>query len=225
MHTILPQIRSAVEQELSCSAHNMDHVDRVLRLCQFLSQGDPEVDPDILSAAALLHDIARVKEDQDPTGQTDHAVVGAAMAAALLRRLGVPEAKIAAITHCIESHRYRTANPPRSKEAKILFDADKLDVIGAIGIARSYAITGQYGEAFYSDTPLDEYIRENLIGGIPTGRVKDISKHATNLEFELKLKHIPEKLYTDRAKSLAVHRIAFMKAFFEELKLEIKGEA
>ncbi|HEX2954431.1 MAG TPA: HD domain-containing protein [Bacillota bacterium] len=225
MQAILPKLRTIVEHELSCSAHNLDHIDRVLHLCEYLSKGEADIDTDILTAAALLHDIARVKEDTDPTGQTDHAVLGAEMAKAILTQLHVPDEKIASIAHCIQTHRYRTANPPLTKEAKILFDADKLDVLGAIGIARSYAITGEYGEAFYADIPLDDYIRENLTGGVPTGRVKDIAKHATNLEFELKLKHIPEKLHTEKAKALALRRVEFMRAYFEELKMEIRGEA
>lgn len=225
MKKVIPRIRAIVGEELSCSAHNLEHVDRVLRLCEYLAEGESGVDRDVLAAAALLHDIARVQEDRDTSGRIDHAVTGAAMAEKILEDLGVARDKTDAIVHCILTHRFRTGNPPQSREAKILFDADKLDVVGAIGLARSYAIAGQYGEPFYADVSMEAYLRENIEGGVPTGRIKDISKHATNLEFDLKLQHIPDKLFTEKAKTLAQARVDFMRLFFDRLKQEIHGEA
>ena len=216
-------MENIVKKELSCSAHDLEHVYRVLNLCNQLAQDESNVNWEVLSIAALMHDIARVREDQDPTGQTDHAILGAQMAEEHLHKADLNPETIAAIRHCIESHRYRSGNAPQTIEGKILFDADKLDVIGAIGIARSYAITGQYGEPFYADVDLESYIRENLVGGKPEGRVKDIHKHAANLEFELKLRHIPQRLYTQKAKAIAKERISFMTAFFKRLQQEIHG--
>lgn len=217
-------IEERLEQELSCSAHNLEHVRRVYSLCRLLAADQPEVDRDILKMAALLHDIARVKEDEDNSGGTDHAVLGAAMAGEILEPLGVSTARIAAVQHCIAAHRYRNQNKPRTIEARILFDADKLDVIGAIGIARSFVLAGQYHEPIYSGIPLAEYIGSNLVGGVATGRVKDISRHTADLEFALKLKHIPQRLYTEKAKRLAAARVRFMADFFARLEKEIAGE-
>ena len=109
---------------------------RVYRNAMVIAADDPTVDIDILLTAVLLHDIARVKEDQDNTGKTDHAIVGAEMAEIILKKLNYPPEDIEKIKHCIQTHRYRTSSPPASKEAKILFDADKLDLLGALGIAR-----------------------------------------------------------------------------------------
>ena len=218
------KIKEILEKELSCSAHNMEHVMRVYNLCLHLAKDEPDIDLDILKTAALLHDIARVKEDQDNSGNIDHAILGAEMAGKILRGFGYPEERIELVKHCITAHRFRSGNEPKTKEAKILFDADKLDVIGSIGIARSFIIAGQHGEKIYSDTPIDEYVKENLVGGKPDGRIKKISKHAPNLEFETKFKHIPDKLYTRKAREIAKQRIEFMKQFFERLKREINGE-
>ena len=217
------KIKEIVEKELSCSAHQMDHVMRVYNLCLSLSENE-DIDLDVLKAAALLHDIARIKEDNDSSGNTDHAILGAEMAGPILQELGFAQEKIKHIQDCIVSHRYRTKNRPKTKEAQILFDADKLDVIGTTGIARSFMIAGQYGEKIYSDVPVDKYIKDNLTDGKLNGRIKEISKHAPNLEFETKFKYIPDKLYTSKAKEIGKQRLEFMKQFFDRLEKEINGE-
>jgi len=217
------KIKEIVEKELSCSAHQMDHVMRVYNLCLSLSKNE-DIDLDVLKAAALLHDIARIKEDNDSSGNTDHAILGAEMAGPILQELGFSQEKIKHIQDCIISHRYRTINRPKTKEAQILFDADKLDVIGVTGIARSFMVAGQYGEKIYSDVPVNKYIKDNLTDGRLNGRIKEISKHAPNLEFETKFKYIPDKLYTSKAKEIGKQRLEFMKEFFERLEKEINGE-
>jgi uncharacterized protein len=196
---------------------------RVYRNALLIASDDPTVDTDILATAVLLHDIARVKEDQDNTGKTDHAIVGAEMAEIILKKLNYPPEDIEKIKHCIQTHRYRTSSPPVSKEAKILFDADKLDLLGALGIARGYMIAGEYHQQLYSQTPIEEYVVDNLVGGKPNGRIKDFSKHALNIEYELKIKNIPSSLYTKKARRLARHRIRIMNAFFATLEQELSG--
>jgi uncharacterized protein len=220
----LREIREIVEEELSCLAHDMDHVMRVYDTCIRLARDEPGIDMDVLRAAALLHDIARVEEYGDSSGMTDHAVLGADKAARVLRGLGYPDEKIDRIRHCIVSHRFRGGEEPETREAKILFDADKLDMVGAVGIARSFIIAGQYGQRIYSDVPMDGYTRENLVGGTPGGRIRDISKHAPNLEYDIKLKHVPSRIHTERARELIRERSAFMDEFFVRLRREITGE-
>ena len=217
------KIQKIVEKELSCSAHNMAHVMRVYNLCLLLAKNETNVNLDILKTAALLHDIAKVREDRDNSGNTDHAILGAEMAEKILKKIGYDN-NVEQVKHCISTHRFRSNNKPNTIEAKILFDADKLDVIGAIGIARSYIIAGQYGQSMYSNTPIDEYIQENLVEGKANGRIKDKSKHAPNIEFETKLKHIPKKLFTKKAKEIAKKRVECMKKYFKELKKEINGK-
>ncbi len=111
------KIKEVVEKELSCSAHSMDHIMRVYNLCLRLAENE-NVDLDVLQASALLHDIARVKEDNDPTGNTDHAIVGSEMAVPILQKLGFSDDKIKHIQDCIISHRYRTGNKAKTIEAK-----------------------------------------------------------------------------------------------------------
>ncbi|PIU68183.1 hypothetical protein COS81_04905 [candidate division WWE3 bacterium CG06_land_8_20_14_3_00_42_16] len=121
----------------------------IYNMCLHLAKDESEVDLDILKTSALLHDIARAKEDKDDSGNIDHAILGAEMAENILKDFGYSNDKIEAVKHCIITHRFRSGNEPKIKEAKILFDADKLDVIGSIGIARSFMIAGQYGEKMF----------------------------------------------------------------------------
>jgi uncharacterized protein len=224
METKYQKIEEIVARELSCSAHAMEHVMRVYNLCLHLAKYELNVDLDVLKTAALLHDIARVKEFNDKTGSIDHATLGAEMSDKILRTLGYSEEKIAHVKHCMVAHRFRGKVKPQTKEAKILFDADKLDVLGAIGVARSFMIAGQYGQKIYSNISIKQYLKDNVAGEKPDGRVREISKHTPNLKFELKFKRVPERLYTQKAREIAKERLRFMENFFEKLKMEIKGQ-
>jgi len=219
---VFKKIREAVQKELSCSAHNMDHVIRVYNLSLNLAENE-DLDLDVLRAAALLHDIARVKEDNDHTGNTDHAILSARLAEPILRKLGFSQEKIKHIQDSIVSHRYRTGNEPKTKEAKILFDADKLDVLGAIGIARSFVWVGRNNAKIYTKVNIDEYIKDNL-GGRINGRIQDKTKHSPQIEFATKLKFLIDKLYTKKAKKICKERLEFYKGFLDRLEEEIQGQ-
>jgi len=215
-------IKAAVEKELSCSAHNMDHILRVYNLCLQLAKNE-KVDLDVLKAAALLHDIARIREDNDPSGKTDHAILSAQMAESILKKLKFPKDKIEHIQNCIIAHRYRTGRKPKTKEAQILFDADKLDCLGATGIARSFIWVGRNNAQMYTDNNVKEYIKDNL-GGKTNGRIQDKTKHSPQIEFATKIKFIKNKIYTKQAKKVAEDRTKFYKNFLDRLKKEIKGK-
>ena len=215
------KLQDIVQRELSYAAHDLDHVLRVTEMCLVLAQKEQEVDLSVLIPAALLHDIARRYEDEDVTGTVDHALLGAEMAAPILADLGYDRQSIRKIQDCIRRHRFRSGAAPDTIEAKILFDADKLDVIGAVGVARSFIMAGIHGERMFSNVPLEDYLRDNVT---ENGRIKDVAKHTVNLEYELKLKKIPERLYTAEAKKIAAGRINYMQHFFEILAQEIKGK-
>ncbi|WP_017354126.1 HD domain-containing protein [Clostridium sp. ZBS20] len=198
------KIIEIVKDKLTCSAHNLDHVFRVYNLCLTLAKDERNVDFEVLIPAALLHDIARVEESQDKTGKIDHAVLGGDLAEEILRDLEYNEEKINKIKDCIIAHRFRTGNEPKTIESKILFDADKLDVIGATGIARTFMLAGQFGQRLTVDESLDEYLELNTV---ENERIKDVSKHTPFIEYEVKFKKIPEKLYTKKAKEIGEKRI------------------
>lgn len=214
------EILETVEDKLTCSAHNLDHVFRVYKLCLLIAKHEKDVDLEILIPSALLHDIARVEESKDKSGKVDHAILGSEIAESILRKLEYEEEKIQKIKHCIIAHRFRTGNEPNSIEAKILFDSDKLDAIGAAGIARTFILAGQFGQRLIADERLDDYLESNTV---ENGRLKDVSKHTPFIEYEVKFKKIVDKLYTDKAREIGKERLMFMEEYFNRLKLEIEG--
>jgi len=214
------KIMEIVQDKLTCSAHNLDHVFRVYNLCLLIAKHEENVDLDVLIPSALLHDIARVEESKDKTGKLDHAILGGEIAEDILRKLQYEEEKIQRIKHCIIAHRFRTGNEPNTIEAKILFDSDKLDAIGAIGIARTFMLSGQFGQRIIGKEPLNEYMESNTV---ENGRLKDVSKHTPFIEYEVKFKKIPDKLYTNKAKEIGKERLKFMEEYFNRLQMEIEG--
>lgn len=203
------------------SAHNIEHVTRVYNLALRLAAGE-DVDLDVIKIAILLHDIGGIKELKDPSGKTDHAIESAKLAKPFLKRLGLPKDKIKHILNCIISHRYRSERKPETLEAKIVFDADKLETVGAIGIARALSWVGKNNAHIYRKMDTEEYAKDNL-GGKINGRIKDKTKHSPQLNWETKDKYIVDYLYTPKAKQIARERIKFSKSFFLKLEREIQG--
>jgi len=218
------KIKEIIEKELKeCSGHNFDHVMRVFNMAMHLAKRE-KVDLEVIKIATLLHDIGGKKEMDDPTGKTDHAIESAKMARPILEKLGFSTDKIDHICDCIISHRYKNEHEPKTLEAKILFDADKLDAAGAIGLARGFAWIGKHGAHIYKKADnLDDYIKENL-GGKINGRIQDKTKHSTHIEFEIKIKFLADKLYTKKAKKIGKDRIEYSRKFLDRLEKEVKGD-
>lgn len=222
MEENLDKVRKFAEKLLAtskCSAHNMDHVMRVFNNALLLAKGE-KVDLEVIKMASLLHDIGAIKEYE--SSSFDHAVEGAKLAKPFLEKLKISEDKTQHILDCITSHRYRTDSVPKTKEAKIVFDADKLETIGAIGIARAFVWTGRNNAHIYKNVNLEEYAKENL-GGTIKGRIQDRSKHSPQINWETKDKYVLDFLYTNKAKEIARKRFSFSEAFFDKLEKEIKG--
>lgn len=130
-------------------------------MCLELVKEYPDADLEVIKYAAILHDIGGQKEIKDKSGRTDHALIGAEMAGFILRDFGLTDEKIKHVQECIISHRFKTENQPKTIEAKILFDADKLDAIGAIGAARAFVWVGNNNaKIYYKPENLEEYIKK-----------------------------------------------------------------
>src|SRR5512138_535888 len=123
-------------------SHDFSHVERVYRLAERIAR-EEGTDLFIVRMAALLHDIGRAEESKANSPEDIHEELSVRMAGPLLDGLGVPGDKKEAILHAIATHRHRRGGEPRTPEAKCLFDADKLDSLGAVGIARSYLWLGE----------------------------------------------------------------------------------
>lgn len=190
-------------------SHGPDHSERVLQTAMAMGR-TMNARLNILAPAALLHDIGRNQESRS-RGDICHAERGAEMVIPLLRKLDYSEADITAICHCIRGHRFRSATKPESLEAKILFDADKLDSIGAIGIGRAFLFAGQIGARLHN-AELD-----------PADTDSYSTEDTAYREFQVKMSRVRGRMLTPIGQQLAGRRHEFMEIFFAELNREIYG--
>jgi uncharacterized protein len=184
---------------------------RVVRLCLRIGPAEG-ADMTILLSAAYLHDIGRCHPDGS-NGKLCHAHQGACMAAPILEKLSLEKTMAEGILHAIASHRFRGAEKPRTVEARVLFDADKLDAIGAVGVARAYQFAGELGARLHNPHMLIE-------------ESKPYSREDTGYrEYVVKLRKIKDRILTPGGRDIARERHAFMVAFFERFIAEHAGEA
>lgn len=197
---------------LSCMtdcAHDKEHIYRVLYTALDIAGCESGVDGGLLIAACLLHDIGRPEQYKNPA--ICHAAAGAEKAYVFLKSNGYSEDFAGRAADCIRSHRYRADRPPQSIEAKILFDADKLEAAGTLGIARTLLYCGQMNEPLYC---LDA-----------DGNVSDGSADAAPCffsEYQFKLKGLYARFYTKRAAELARQRQHAAAAFYGQMLQEVK---
>jgi uncharacterized protein len=209
---LLKKVRWAAERRHTGSkgSHDWEHTLRVYALALYIARKE-KADIFIVSLAALLHDIARHREDR-ARGRLCHAREGARLAEQLLRRDKVDEDFIARVGHCIATHRFRGTLRPLSLEAKVLFDADKLDSIGAVGIGRAFLFAGEVGARLHNPE-------------VDIGKTSPYTREDTaHREFMVKLRRIKKRMLTREGRRLARERHEFMKRFFERLGQEVRGE-
>ena len=197
---------------LSCmedSAHDKAHIYRVLYHALDIAKTEENVDYDVLIAACLLHDIGRKEQYENP--KLCHAMVGGEKAFAFLTEQGFDEAYAQQVKHCIQSHRYRQNNSPQSLEAKILFDADKLDAVGAMGIARTLLYQGIVGDPLYTHLP----------DGSSSDGKQDTAPSFFH-EYKFKLEKLYDRFYTKKAAAIAKERQSAAVSFYNCLLKEVK---
>ncbi|MBM9511742.1 HD domain-containing protein [Desulfogranum marinum] len=196
---------------LEGGSHGPDHSERVFRMAMVIGK-KMQANLLILGTAALLHDIGR-KAETESKGKICHAEHSAELARSELMLLDYKEDDIKHICHCIRSHRFRKGSPPQSMEAKILFDADKLDSIGAIGIGRAFLFAGQIGACLHNPEKDPE-------------ETEAYSKQDTAYrEFQVKMSKVKDQMLTPIGRQIAERRHHFMELFFDELNGEIYGTA
>jgi len=161
-----------------------------------------QADMDVLEIASYLHDVGRQLQDES-NGSLCHAERGAHIAENLLKDFPLKQEQKSNIIHSIISHRYRGNRVPESIEAKILFDADKLDSIGAIGLARAFQFAGEIGAKLHN---LDVNLEDT----------QAYSEEDTGYrEFKLKLSKIKDRMFTKEGRRIAIKRHEFMELYFE----------
>lgn len=203
------EIESYMLECMKDTVHDKLHVCRVVNYAVQIMEKTKAADFDIVVAAALLHDIGRTEEQQDKN--ICHAEVGSKKASEYLLSKGYSENFVRRVSQCILSHRHKKGIMPESLEAKIVYDADKLDLIGSVGVARAILFGGQIGEPLYR---LDET-------GLPAYGFSDEAPSLFR-EYHRKLCRLSDKLYTDAAKDIAIRQQESMNRYFEALIQEVK---
>ncbi len=205
----LELLKAQVRDSLASAdpAHDFSHIMRVYRMADHLCKEEGG-DPTIALPAALLHDLYQVPKDHPDRAKASG--ISAQMAEKLLRDVAYPEEKIPAILDAIRAHSFSRGEKARSTEAMIVQDADRLDAIGAIGIARLWATSGKLNRPFYHpDDPFFE-----------SGRQLDENRYGLDHVFQ-KLLKLKDMMNTGTAKRIAEGRHAVLVKFLEEMKKEI----
>ncbi len=198
------------------AAHDFDHVLRVTQMAIRLAQAEG-ANPTLVRLAALLHDVP-VPHAEDETSESvrkSHHFAAAAYAGKLLRQRGMGTNEVETIVHCIEAHRFRDRSvQPQTLEAKCLYDADKLDSIGMIGIARAFAFAGAHNNRLWT-------IPWTQIDSVP----KEKHDYTPVHEFVYKLRHILTTLHTSTAQRIGKARHDTMVEFYNQLDLEMQEKS
>ena len=190
------------------ASHDFQHIERVLQNAESILATEPEADQEIVRIAVLLHDVSDKKYSDTKENEE-----------ALLNSLSLTEDKKLHIKEIIESVSFNGGNEVEAKsiEAKIVRDADRLDAIGAVGIARTFAFGGAKGRKLYDDA---EEARAQM------SEEEYRSKSTASVtHFYEKLLLLKDLMTTEKGKQMAEERHAFMEAFLNQLKDEREGRA
>lgn len=187
-------------------AHDLSHLQRVWHNARALHANEGG-DLEVLLAAVLLHDCVAVEKNSPLRSQASR--LAAQKASTVLTAMDWPDAKITAVVHAIEAHSFSANITPTTLEARIIQDADRLDSLGMLGVARTFYIAGRMGSALYD--PVD-----------PEANERDYDDKRFCLDhFQTKLLHLADGFQTTTGQRLAQVRHQRLKGFMELFKEEI----
>lgn len=190
----------------SDGAHDINHLHRVWRNGQALLAEHPQADALVVMTACYLHDLVNLPKNHPERSSASR--MSAQLATRELAALGYPQERLAATAHAIETHSFSAALKPETIEARIVQDADRLDALGAVGLARLFYIAGQMGSALaHPDDPL------------ALGRQRDDRAYALD-HIEVKLAKLPGMMQTAAGRKLGEARLERLVAF----RAEFAGE-
>jgi uncharacterized protein len=180
-------------------AHDLNHLHRVWQAARRLLDAMPQADALVVLAACYLHDIINLPKNHPEREQASRRA--AELACRVLRNAGFPEEKLPAVAHAIEAHSFSAGIRPETIEAKIVQDADRLDALGAVGLARLFYVAGRMGSALAH--PADPLALQ---------RVPDDRAFALD-HIECKLAKLPATMQTDAGRALGEERLAWLREF------------
>ena len=184
-------------------SHDLSHILRVWRNAAAIAASEPGCDLELLVAAVILHDCVAVEKNSPLRSQASR--LAAARAGEIAAEVGFAPDRVAGLAHAVAAHSFSAAIEPESLEARILQDADRLDAIGAIGIARCFYVGGRMGSGLYHPTD-------------PRGvdRAYDDARYALD-HFDVKLFRIAEGFRTVAGQAMAAARLAALRRVLGEV--------
>ncbi len=203
-------VKNSLQKSFSC--HDYDHTLRVFNNAKMLLKFEKKADYQVVLLASLLHDIGRCEEFAK-SGKVCHAEVGSKIAEDYLLNNGFDEEFTRKVCHAIRVHRFRGEKlSPKSLEDKILYDADKLDSLGAVGIGRAFMFAAKVGAKLHNSKSRALNSREYS------------SDDTAYREYLVKFIKIPQKMQTERGRIIAENELKFMEEFFNKLNIQSKGK-
>ena len=189
-------------------AHDLAHIRRVWRnACAIVKTDTLSVNWSVLAAATYFHDLINLPKDAPDRHLA--AQKSADAAAAYLRETGFAKGDLPAVSHAINAHSFSAGVTPQTTEAQVLRDADRLDALGAIGLARVFQVSGALGRAIY-----------HLDDPFAARRAPDDSRFTID-HFPTKLLRLADDMCTDAGRRMAIERTKVLRAFLENLRREI----
>lgn len=189
------------------AAHDVAHTDRVWANAQMIADGEAPCDMTVLLAACYFHDLVTLPKDSPDRARA--SAMSAEAAAPVLRELGLDNQQVKNASHAITAHSFSANIAPETLEAKILQDADRIEALGAIGIARCFATTGVMGGGLFHG--LDPF-------GV--GRPLNDKAYAVD-HFKIKLLGLPETMQTASGRELAGNRAQVLRDYLDQLAIEL----
>lgn len=211
MENLRKQLRDIVQREMEQDpAHDALHLDRVWTNAHRIALDEGNVDLRVLIAAAYLHDLVNLPKDHPDRKMA--STYSAQKAEPILTQLGYSEIEIQQAQHAISAHSYSAGIDPKSREAVILRDADRLDALGAVGIARTFMVAGQM------DRPLAD-------PQDPFAADRHLDDQLWSIDhWHLKLLQLPQEMRTRKGKKIARKRARLMLAYLRQLAKEMDTE-
>lgn len=189
------------------TSHDLAHADRVWLNAGEIARNEGRGNLRILIAAAYLHDLVSLPKDH--VDRHKSSILSADKAAPVLQSLGYTADEITQVQHVIAAHSYSANIAPETIEAMILQDADRLDALGAIGIARTFAVSGALGLPIYDAAD-------------PFSKARQLDDRNFAIDhWPIKLLRLPALMSTDSGKALARQRVVLMKGFLTQLASEL----
>ncbi|WP_331252776.1 HD domain-containing protein [Ruegeria lacuscaerulensis] len=203
------RLRAVVAQRMETDpAHDLAHLDRVWVNARAIS--DDQTDMTVLLAASYLHDLVNLPKD-DPDRHLASRK-SASESEPILTSFGFSRAQIDATKHAIEAHSFSANIPPETPEARILRDADRLDALGAIGIARNFSVSGALGRTLYDAA--DPFAADRALDDL----------HYSLDHWKVKLLSLSDDMLTETGRQIAKARTARMIRFLHEFAEEIGSD-